>query len=670
MRLEDWSTILNIKIDNFDKVFILNYNDKDNKLSNKNLLIERKRKFYIGSINSFQLYKKNDKKIKYEIDDKFWEGYFNQLELYDSEFSFEQNIYKDEVQIYKKNYFLIEEINNELIENFKYSLEEKRIIAEKEIKEYEDDKGTLIEKYLALVKIMIKDNTNREVLKKYLLFLKDNYEKLIEIYKNYSDYIESYNDEIKYYQIYFTKKELNDNFNYKKELNEKEKFQKLVNYIANSELENKEIDKILDKIEINKNNLIIFNQPIEFNNKELFYYMNSALISLEIEKFKSLKKIEKIKNLQYCLKKINFNTKEIEENRDKFNQFMLIILRAQDNLVTDYNINLLEAHKYTQDEIRQKLTGIKLSSIDDLIYENENEKINNISSNKFTKDNEYNIDNVLLHYNNKKCFKKEELYNMEKLYNHYKKQFDLDKLKNFFLKILQSKTIKQAFNILYPEIYKYPFDDKKKADNFINNYFKFILLKNKTSNGAANKFTLQTQLFLMAKETNKYKNNFNEKDVIKILYPSSIVKAFIHELNHIFYSIYFFHKNGTIPLTTPKKQKKEDEEGSRYMEYLLFNLILKKINLKQAIYILNEDNYNKSLTDFRNDFISQNKNSVKINGEFNHLNDIIKSLLKKNEDPSNLSNYIIVNDSSSNNEFDSIDIDVDNSDDVLGFPRE
>jgi len=658
IRLEDLSTILNIKIDNCDEIFMKNYNNKDNKKSSIiNFLIKQERKLYTCSINSFQLYKRNDNQKKYKIDNKFWEGFFNQLELYDSEFCFERNI-SNELQIYKKKYFFIDEIEIELNKNFKYSLEEKKKMAEIEINNYHD-KDTLSEQYLALVKIMIKDNTNRDVLKKYLLFLKHNYEKLKDIYNNYSEYIESYNDEIKYYQICFTKKELNDIFDYYKELSEKEKFLKLVNYIANFDLENTEIDKVLDKIEINRNNLITFNQPIGFDNEELFYYMNSALISLEIEKFKSLKKIEKIKNVQYSLKKINF-AKEIEEDKDKFNELMLIILRAQDNLLTDYNINLLESHKYNQDEIAKKLTEIKPSLIDDLILENEKEI--NLSSNKFTKNNLYNIDNALLHYKNQRCFKKEELYNMNELYNHYQKQFDFDKFKNFFKKILQSKTIKQAFSILYPEIYKYPFDNEEKAKNFINNYYKFILLKDKTSNGGTNKFTLETKLFLMMKETKNY--NFNE-NAIKVLYPSSIIKTFIHELNHNFYNIYFFHKNGTIPLTAPKKQKIQDEEGDGYIEYLLFNQHLKKINLKQAIYILNEDNYNKSLDDFRKDFISQKKNNMNINGEFSQLNDIITDLLKNNED---LSNLILVNDSSS--EFDEIDIDANDSDDVLGFPRE
>ena len=85
----------------------------------------------------------------------------------------------------------------------------------------------------------------------------------------------------------------------------------------------------------------------------------------------------------------------------------------------------------------------------------------------------------------------------------------------------------------------------------------------------------------------------------------------------------------------------------------------------QAIYILNEDNYKKSLDDFRKDFISQKNNNMNINGEFSQLNDIITDLLKNNED---LSNLILVNDSSS--EFDEIDIDANDSDDVLGFPRE
>ena len=107
IRLEDWSTILNIKMDNYYEIFMTDYNDKDNKKSSiRTFLIKKEKKLYTGSINSFQLYKRNDNQKKYKIDNKFWEDSFNQLESYDSEFCFERNI-SNELQIYKKNTFLL-----------------------------------------------------------------------------------------------------------------------------------------------------------------------------------------------------------------------------------------------------------------------------------------------------------------------------------------------------------------------------------------------------------------------------------------------------------------------------------------------------------------------------------------------------------------------------------
>ena len=57
--------------------------------------------------------------------------------------------------------------------------------------------------------------------------------------------------------------------------------------------------------------------------------------------------------------------------------------------------------------------------------------------------------------------------------------------------------------------------------------------------------------------------------------------------------MFYCHENGNIPLKTPRKTGLKDREGGREMEILLFGSILQNINLKQALYILNENNYKK-----------------------------------------------------------------------------
>ena len=76
-----------------------------------------------------------------------------------------------------------------------------------------------------------------------------------------------------------------------------------------------------------------------------------------------------------------------------------------------------------------------------------------------------------------------------------------------------------------------------------------------------------------------------------------------------------------------KQQKKKNYngeiEGGKYLELLLFNKVFTEINLPEALYILNEKNYDKNLTDFKLDFEKLDKKDLKIEGIFSNYNQYI-----------------------------------------------
>ena len=89
------------------------------------------------------------------------------------------------------------------------------------------------------------------------------------------------------------------------------------------------------------------------------------------------------------------------------------------------------------------------------------------------------------------------------------------------------------------------------------------------------------------------------------------------------------------------------------------------MNLKQALYILNENNYAKSYFDFNKGFQSLKDSDLIIQGEFSELNQEISKLFKPNQ---NLSEYIIQTDDDEDDdpEMEDISINVDIEDDVIG----
>ena len=110
-------------------------------------------------------------------------------------------------------------------------------------------------------------------------------------------------------------------------------------------------------------------------------------------------------------------------------------------------------------------------------------------------DSKYNFSNFLISLKSKEIFQDFERYNDEQLLDYFKSKININKIKNYMKSILLSNTIKEAFEILYEEKYKYPFTNENEASEYVGKYIDFIVLKDKTAKGATNKYNLRTKIF-------------------------------------------------------------------------------------------------------------------------------------------------------------------------------
>ena len=328
IKIENWSKVLEINIEIFDYVISSFKNDSFiiSQIISSGKQTETIRKHsFISTI----LYNCDNQKENKISDDKFWDKKIKYLKNYNQEFSFNSNlISKDE--IFEKKYFKFLNIEQIVKDNYIYSLSMKKNMAIKELDEFKF-KGNLIEQYKNLILIMIKDNTYENLLKVYLGFLKANKENLTNI-----ENIDSYDEEIKYYSVFFTQDELWNDFGYTKEKNEKDRFLYLLKEFSGKNFEKEDYGNFLSRFQISEENLSTFNQPIDFKNKELYFYTCRAIISIEILKIKG--NTDKIKRLQstinIVLKRELFYNNNIINDEKKFSKLILIILRKQTDFIT------------------------------------------------------------------------------------------------------------------------------------------------------------------------------------------------------------------------------------------------------------------------------------------------------------------------------------------------
>ena len=593
-----------------------------------NFLVYNKNKALLFSLN------KNNSQIegtKNEL--KMNSNYFlkkNKRTLYpESELSFNK-IINEKNEIYLKKYFENEKIKDNLMNNFNIDLKQKKINVEKSIKDYKP-KETIEEEYTQLLSLLIQDNTNKILIKKYLLFLQKNEYKLKNLLK-----IEAYEDEYNYYSVIFTCDEIKNNFNKIKFLSEKEKFINLLKEIKDlSEINYNNYKNTIDKSKLGR-----FNQKINFyQNNELYWYRNTNLVLYSLTKLS----FQKFNKIQYCIQQVLnrelLNEKIIIENKDRLSILIINLIMPQSKNAYDYNLNLISSFRMNSEQEFEELLLKKGFINNNGKFFLSNEK--NIELDP-KKDKDICIDNYILNKRKNLNLLNYQLLNYDKIYDNFYLKIDISKVKSFLSKFLVSNLFKEIYYYLYPDNIIFPFKDLKSAEEFMNENLNFLHMINEEAHGATDKFTLEIYMYLLPKKFYYMPKDFDQNDKDNLFFLSGLmtgelIKTGIHEINHDMYNIYYYHSNGTISLKTPRKiiNGKDLRESGREIEILLFGDKLYSINIKQVLYLVNEKNYDKGIIEFRKGFKELNDEDLNIIGIFSDFNRIKNS--KYFNDPDNFS---------------------------------
>ena len=631
----------------------------DNEVNNKYICAKffvRNNGIKIYSIISEQLY--NPEKIKALTypNRNFWDKLIPIISNIES-LRWENNVQPPENDLVLKNYINDKEIKDEVFSNFNKSLKQKKLEVLNQIKDFHINENNLNTTYKDFIKLLIKDNTNKDLIIKYLKFLKENENKID------FPFIVRFEDEYNYYKIIFGKDELAMNKFGSKNFSEKELFIGFLDSILEIDINNSDF---FDNIEKTLKNTQLFNQPITFDNQELYWYRNLFIIYTSLKKINDKKsekeRIDTLQLMKNCIKKVRkrklFHKNYIINDKILLTSLVSLIALPQKDEYCDFNLNLIESKD--PDMVQDESLNLNFIS--------KNEKIEKIASPGLC------LKNVALDSTLKIGLDTNELNNYNKMEKFFKGIIDIENVNKLLAKICCSNVMKEAFNILYPDYYKFPFNDESEALEFIKENFHYIPYKSYKTGGISEKFTLESYYFLQIRKIIFNSKNYNDDDkkLIKtVFYNGNAIKTNCHEMNHLLYDLLFLQSNGINEVETPRKNNIEISESGKNLERLLFKRVLYRMTLPECMFILNENNYNKSLEDFREDFNEINNCPSKIveNGIFSKFN----SIYEIKDCNSLFLNAIMVSDD--NYEEDEIKFenffidDIEDDSDVLGFLR-
>lgn len=512
---------------------------------------------------------------------------------------------KKDVYFRNKNYLEIDAIKTELNSIRKFSLSDRK----KYVKDVYDGKIKVnpfkdkIDEYIHYIKLLIRDNTNKSLLKDYLQFLEKNETELSQKIS-----LEKYKDEVEFYKVCFNKKEYMENFGLSKEKSEKEN---LVDFLIQIK-DSKDINQFIGLMKNIKSMVEYpyFNQPINEENEELLFFKSKLILYHEIssidykkqdnnELFLSQKKIiEEILKSQY-LEKYNIsknydiiflliNLIVYPESDEKYNKYILNLLNS---IIPEKEINdiIAELEKHKDSELLLKVIGIK-DNAEKICKRNLKAYLN--------KDIEAIIN------------KKSDLYIFDENWKEKSKEMDLIKIKNFLKEIFKKETFKKIFSILYKEEdLKIIYQDYL-IDDYVDNHLFLVPYKSKNLSGLTDRFSCNSYIFFC--EDILSNNNIPVDNIITYaLKTSRFIIIALHEFNHYIYS----HMN--LLFDSPRKKELNINEGDLLMELILFGDETSDINLEQSIYILDEKNYDKTEKQFQKEFINIAKaKKLYINGNY------------------------------------------------------
>ena len=302
--------------------------------------------------------------------------------------------------------------------------------------------------------------------------------------------------------------------------------------------------------ETREEKIIFFNEMNEIENE----------IIIVNEKGEKIKETKDIENKLYDI----YNAKNLKE-KIKFNPF-------------DYILSEISDVKNFKD-LKKKLESIEYFSLNKFYQENrlfENNKIDSLFKN--------NIREML------SSEAISELFSQYANFNDYNCPYSGDKEDGF---------IKQTFDIIF--YFPIPF---KKISGFTYKKFGLIFISNN------NRFEKILKSNVQKIENEQFFQIINKMSFFKVVH--------IHEIiSH--YSCTIIHSNNNnIPINTPPNTLMDYEPMEKYSEIalnhdggdkgecIMFGNKIKYIYTNGALYIINNNNYNNNLKEFRNEFIKKN----------------------------------------------------------------
>ena len=474
-----------------------------------------------------------------------------------------------------------------------------------------------MEEYLEIVELVFLNDTDKNIIELYLGFIKINEESI-----KVND-LNTFEEEIKKYKLLFTVGEMNKIKKGIKIQSEKENF---INFLKKlSKIQEKDFKDLYNQVEMDVKSIKYFNYPIEFPNQELFYYKFYVLLINQInEIYKDPKYTEEDKNdfiknkkavANLIIKNKVLENEKIINDEDKMNLLILFILYEKlDDNGESINFNrLLQTEEVNYEDLKKYIENKKIGEI----YEISNKEYK-IFYLKFTDDDKI----IEIKEGDDICQKnlnKEKLNYIDDIYKYYTIDSLLktneitpyiNKLKEFLIKITNSKVYREAIIKLFPQYNKNLLEfSKKDIETCIKSRFKFYPYQDLGNCGATDKFSCYSYICVLF---NIFSRN---KKYYKVLRCGAVIDISLNELNHINQNILYYNENNKNLLNTPKGK---DLKGENFEE-ILFGKKLESLRLLECFYILNENNWNQTLEDFKKNFKSLYDNSIEYSEKIKYL---------------------------------------------------
>ena len=534
--------------------------------------------------------------------------------------------------------------------------------------------NNFIQHYLKIIELVFLNDTNKNIMRFYLKFIKINENNV----KRYD--LLSFDEEIKKYKLLFNVKEMKEIKEGIKNKSEKNNFIELLEKLSKIiENDNKDNDNMVNNNKKNDNNkndnnekndnknkkskndikknlknienikdmysqiendckqIKYFNYPIEFSNQELFYYKLYSLLIKQINQIYKDPKFSEIDRIDYMInkyavaklvldKKILYNDKIINDE-NKMNLLILYILYDKlDDKGESINFNrLLQTEDIKYQDLINYIKNNNIGALDKIQDKNEYYlNIENVETIKILENNNYckeNLGKEKMDYIN-------DIYKYNNLDSLLKKNEVtpyLERIKKFLVKIINSNVYKEAIRKLFPEYNNNLLDlctkDLKKC---IESRFQFYPYQDLGNSGVTDKFSCYSYICVLFDIFSRQKKYYN------CLRCGAIVYICFHELNHINQNILYFLENNENLFHSPKREGLEEGDGGQHLEEILFGGKIVRLRILECFYILNENNYNQSLTDFRSNFKKLYNNSINYSDKINYLkNDNSDAIFKE-----------------------------------------